>query len=212
VSVDYTVPATATIRGFFAQTLSGGLAVDLGGAKQATEYDWLQVIGMARLSGTVEATFIDDFIPKIGDVFTILTASSGRDGEFDTVEAIDENDVLGFVLTDLYTTTEAMLRVDAVFLIGDYNENGIVDAADYTVWRDLLGAPAGTLPNDIYDTPIGTLQYDAWKDHFGNTLPKSGALQEAAVPEPAAVMLLVCGVLGFCRRELMGRCLRYNGS
>ena len=33
-------------------------------------------------------------------------------------------------------------------LIGDYNEDGTVDAADYTVWRDNIGTPAGTLPND----------------------------------------------------------------
>ena len=32
-------------------------------------------------------------------------------------------------------------------LIGDYNNNGFVDAADYTVWRDKLGSPAGSLVN-----------------------------------------------------------------
>ena len=26
-----------------------------------------------------------------------------------------------------------------VTIVGDYNHNGIVDAADYTVWRDTLG-------------------------------------------------------------------------
>ncbi|MEN1678786.1 MAG: cyanophycinase [Planctomycetota bacterium] len=36
-------------------------------------------------------------------------------------------------------------------LAGDYNNNdGLVDAADYTVWRDSLNAPARTLPNDVF--------------------------------------------------------------
>ena len=31
------------------------------------------------------------------------------------------------------------LELNPVTSIGDYNDNGIVDAADYTVWRDHLG-------------------------------------------------------------------------
>lgn len=50
---------------------------------------------------------------------------------------------------------------------GDYNENGIVDAADYTTWRDNLGAPAGTLPHDADGGVIGQAQYNTWKAHFG---------------------------------------------
>lgn len=194
VSVDYMVPAMATVRGFFAQTLPGEFAVDIGGTLHATRYDWLEVIGQARLAGTIEVTFIDGFVPQLGDVFTVLSATSGRDGEFDIVTGIDENDILGFILTDLYTANDALLRVDDVFLIGDYNDDGAVNAADYTVWRDNLGAPAGTLPNDIHDSSIGTLQYAAWRTHFGNTLPTAGSLQ-ATVPEPATVAL-VAMILG----------------
>src|SRR5690606_15721185 len=52
-------------------------------------------------------------------------------------------------------------------LAGDYNADGTVDAADYTVWRNNLGAPAGTLPNDTAGGPIGAGQYLAWKANFG---------------------------------------------
>jgi hypothetical protein len=51
--------------------------------------------------------------------------------------------------------------------VGDYNSNGLVDAADYTRWRDNLGAPAGTLPNDADGGVIGQAQYDTWKANFG---------------------------------------------
>jgi len=49
---------------------------------------------------------------------------------------------------------------------GDFNENGIVDAADYTVWRDNVGSTTG-LPNDPNGTPVGQASYDTWKAHFG---------------------------------------------
>ncbi len=75
-------------------------------------------------------------------------------------------------------------------LPGDYNDDGIVNIADYTVWRDKLGAPASTLDNDIDGGTIDTRQYLTWKNHFGNTQPAAAAV-ESTVPEPAAVLLLL---------------------
>ncbi|QDU89779.1 hypothetical protein Pla175_31740 [Pirellulimonas nuda] len=52
---------------------------------------------------------------------------------------------------------------------GDYNGDGVVDAADYTFWRDRLGS-ATPLPNDNgLGTPIGQAHYDLWKTGFGST-------------------------------------------
>jgi hypothetical protein len=73
-----------------------------------------------------------------------------------------------------------------VALAGDFNQDGIVDAADYTVWRDNLGKPAGTLVNDPTGTTIGTAQYNIWKANFGASSPGSAA---AVVPEPSSVTL-----------------------
>jgi hypothetical protein len=49
---------------------------------------------------------------------------------------------------------------------GDFNQNGLVDAADYTKWRDNLGSTTA-LPNDPNGTPVGAAAYDTWKAHFG---------------------------------------------
>jgi hypothetical protein len=196
LSVNYMTPATATIRGFFAQTINAEFAVDLGGTTQGTEYDWLEVIGMARLSGTVEATFIDNFIPDVGDVFTVLTATAGIDGQFDDVEVNFGNELLGFVLTDLYTATAAMLRVDDVFLIGDYDDDGKVDGADLKVWQHYFG----TTGNAPYQFADGDGDGDAdgndflvWQKHLGQTLPVTTAVT-TEVPEPGA--LAICHLLG----------------
>lgn len=85
-------------------------------------------------------------------------------------------------------------------LAGDYNNNGVVDAADYTVWRDNLGAAAGTLPNDVDGGTIGAAQYDTWKASFGN----SGSGAGAAVPEPATLLVFLislAGCVGLRRRS-----------
>lgn len=53
----------------------------------------------------------------------------------------------------------------------DLNADGVVDAADYTVWRDTDGSPQG---------------YDRWATYFGATW---GSAATAAVPEPSAIAL-----------------------
>lgn len=77
---------------------------------------------------------------------------------------------------------------------GDYNEDGVVDAIDYAVWRDHLGAPEGTLPNDPNEDPIGAAQYATWRANYGTTAPS--AIQDVSdpVPEPAAVLVLLFNI------------------
>jgi hypothetical protein len=73
-------------------------------------------------------------------------------------------------------------------LPGDYNQNGIVDAADYTVWRDRLGGSVAAYSgadgsgNGIVDAA----DYDLWKMHFGQVVPTSGAGAATALAEPVA--------------------------
>ena len=50
---------------------------------------------------------------------------------------------------------------------GDYNNNGIVDAGDYVVWRK--AAATDTLPNDPTPGVVDASDYGVWRSHFGNT-------------------------------------------
>ena len=74
-------------------------------------------------------------------------------------------------------------------LWGDYNENGVVDAGDYVVWRDSLGSET-SLPND--DTMgVGPDDFDRWRIHFGESnLGGAGSASGAAAPEPTSAVLL----------------------
>src|SRR5262249_16950560 len=52
-------------------------------------------------------------------------------------------------------------------LLGDYNGNGVVDAADYVLWREKSGSTQ-SLPND--DSPgVGNDDFVRWKSRFGFT-------------------------------------------
>jgi len=75
-------------------------------------------------------------------------------------------------------------------LFGDYNNNGVVDAADYVVWRERLGQNV-TIPNDMTSGNVGTGDYAVWRMNYG--LMGSGSAALAGVPEPAAFMLAIAG-------------------
>ncbi len=79
-------------------------------------------------------------------------------------------------------------------LAGDFNGDFVVDAADYTVWRNNLGTNFDLNGNgDETGGSFGFVDqadYDLWKANFGNTAPASGSGGISNVPEPSTVMLL----------------------
>jgi hypothetical protein len=72
-------------------------------------------------------------------------------------------------------------------VLGDYNNDGAVNAADYTVWRDALGT-AGPLPNRSPSNTgnVSAADYTFWVSRYGATSSTS-----TAIPEPAAAILLL---------------------
>ena len=95
------------------------------------------------------------------------------------------------------------------FLAGDYNSNGIVDAADYVVWRRNVGAATIANRDTLNTGPIGAADFDTWSAHLGQMVGTGGGsgLSDAigAVPEPATgIALLVClSIAGLtCRARL----------
>lgn len=83
----------------------------------------------------------------------------------------------------------------SVGLTGDYNDNGVVDAADYVVWRNAQGS-ANALPNDPLGGTVGQGQYDQWRANYGKVGNLGGPLGSgAAVPEPATWLIAVVTAL-----------------
>ena len=69
---------------------------------------------------------------------------------------------------------------------GDFNYDGIVNAADYTVWRDTLGSTTDLRADGNGDGVIDAGDYTSWEAKFGTTYA-SGAGSAAAVPEPTSM-------------------------
>jgi hypothetical protein len=190
---------------------SSVLDIEIAGVGDA---DLLVVNGTATLAGTLNVTLIDSgggpFVPNVGDMFTILTATSPITTMFD--EPVLPSSAGGFDVDWLvhYNALDVTLEVASVTaagLPGDYNQNGVVDAADYTVWRDTLGQMGGDLAADgsgatpgVPDGTVDQLDYDLWKSHFGETLDIGAAAigsatAPAAAPEPANISLIGVTVL-----------------
>jgi hypothetical protein len=89
---------------------------------------------------------------------------------------------------------------------GDYNNNGVVDAADYVVWRDHLNQSV-TIPNDTTPGTVSAADYDVWRANFGRSGAASGPSTlfpgfvryitpaAAAVPEPSSIWFVSFGLI-----------------
>jgi 4-hydroxy-tetrahydrodipicolinate reductase len=121
-----------------------------------------------------------------GDAFEIITAAGGISGTFaDTIlPALGGN--LSWNLD--YSANSVTITVVAPILPGDYNDDGMVNAADYVVWRDHFGS-ATSLPND--STPgVDAGDYGVWQANFGAP-PGIESAENVAVSEPSSLLLTI---------------------
>jgi hypothetical protein len=179
------------------QTASGTWEVELGGTG-LIDFDRMTLTGLASLDGTLDLSLIDGYVPSLLDpALTILSASSVL-GTFSSVTQ-PAGMPAGLRFDVVYNAANVQLVVAAA-LLGDYNQNGEVDTADYVVWRDTLGnaVPPFSGADGDGDGTIDDDDYDVWTANFGDTSGSgSGARDQAAVPEPTSLvlaLLVACGV------------------
>ncbi len=84
----------------------------------------------------------------------------------------------------------------ATSLVGDYNGDQVVDAADYTVWRDTLGdsITPGEGADGNNNGIIDSGDYDFWRTNYGMTAVPGPSATSVAAPEPSAALLLLCAL------------------
>jgi hypothetical protein len=170
--------------------ISGTLSIGLGGTNRESDYGALTASGNVKLADSLAVVF-DDFSPLAGESFDILDWGS-LSGTFSSISLPALSDGLAWDQSQLYVT-----GVLSVVLAGDYNKNGIVDAADYTVWRDSLGSTTSLAADGNDNGVIDAGDYDVWVSKFGNR-SGSGANATAAVPEPATLRMFLVGILTLC--------------
>ncbi len=133
---------------------------------------------------TAPATCAQTLNASVGCSFDSALLSFGvdHDGELYALGS-SSNKAVVYKFTDAYILPE-----------GDYNEDGVVDAADYTVWRDTLGktVTAGSNANGGGSGIVDLNDYEIWRQHFGESIALGsggGGNAQLAVPELSCVML-----------------------
>ena len=88
----------------------------------------------------------------------------------------------------------------AIALPGDYNNDRVVNAADYALWRKSVGTN-NILLNDAIGGTIDDDHYNQWRANFGKTIA-SGGSGASLVPElgTALLMLTAAVVVMFAAR------------
>ncbi len=176
---------TLSITGRFANGHDGALNIELGGLTAGTQYDRLLIDGVATLDGTLNVLLVNlgggMFAPALGSVFSIIEADSVG-GTFSALNLPAlASDKMWFVG---YEETSVLLKVT---LPGDFDGDGGVDDDDLAVWKS------------GYDSTYGGDDFLAWQRYFGQNI---GAI--AAVPEPAAGVLITIGLAAVALRRRTG--------
>jgi hypothetical protein len=169
-------------------SLVGGasLKMEFGGNTPGIQFDRIQVAGQIAVGGMLQVVLINGFAPTPGSSFDILDWGNIV-GTFSSLQ-------LPALATGVWNTsqlyTTGLLSIESAGLAGDFNNDNIVDAADYVVWRKGLGT---TYTQD---------HFNIWRANFGQTAGgDSGSGAEGTVPEPASLSLITLGMLAMFTRQ-----------
>lgn len=174
-----------SVTGNYSQSASGELQIELAGTA-SHQFSNLTSTAQASLAGELAVNLGlnggNPFEPQLGHSFSILTAAGGISGGFTAADL--PMLAAGRMWQVRYTTTTANL---VVTLAGDYNDNGVVDAADYTIWRNLFGATRDPRADGDTNGVVDMNDYSIWKANFGAVAGAGavGRVLAANVPEPA---------------------------
>jgi len=185
VAAPTVLDATLTpLGGIFNQGLEGGVQSSFNANARNDLALSIFASNGTTLLGTANLTAAGG-IESLGNI-SLVTA-----GEyFARISGADDN----VQLYQLRLAAAALVTV----LAGDYNQDGVVDAADYSVWRNSLGAVGSNLAADGNGNGrVDAADYSVWKLHFGMSsgAGSGGHVGGGRVPEPAGLTLLAVAAL-----------------
>jgi hypothetical protein len=170
-----------TVTGLGQRNIDGAFV--MGGGKLITD-GRNQITFSATTSATLDGTL--QFMPyagaslELGASYDLLNGINFVADSFDQVLLPQLGGGLHWDTSSLYVTG----LVTVAGMLGDYNGNGIVDAADYVVWRKKNGTQT---------------EYDTWRENFGKSGASGSDLLGSEFPspvaEPASVVLALVVVI-----------------
>jgi hypothetical protein len=191
-----------------------GLEFDGESASRGREDDELLLLGQFNTGSVAEGDILSFTNPDLAVFLNLLQYQTEGSANLATLLIERQNNSNG---QSLFATKEATqlatgfsaeagtyaprLVLDAIFadvalLPGDFNDDGVVNSADYVVWRN--GLASGDFTQEDYDT---------WRTHYGSTLADNeGGGAGSTIPEPTSrlLSLLAASGVGFARRKLVG--------
>jgi PEP-CTERM motif len=177
------------VNGDYDQLAGSTLEIEI---TDLANFDAVDVTGTADLAGLVSVMLDPSFTLAAGNSFQILTAANLIDSGIALALGGDNDQ---FTLDVNTSTGIVSLLSNLAGLLGDYNGDDTIDAADYTAWRDAMTAGATSLPNDPTPGTVDESDFLYWRAHFGESLGSgSGQGSAGTVPEPGSLMLMLAAV------------------
>jgi hypothetical protein len=171
---------------------SGAIQIQLQSSSVA---DAIVVHGDLALGGILNIVPLGGFSPAPGSNWEIISANN-ISGQFNSISP-------GYDVRREGNTLRLFFGDAPAALAGDYNDDSIVDAADYVVWRKALTSGTG-LPNETASVGVVDAEdYAQWRANFG-AVANNATGAGAAIPEPsaAAIILLLLVQQAFQRRAI----------
>jgi hypothetical protein len=195
----------AVNSGIFTSYIPGDIIATIGSNVELHDsfigFDYLGVVGESLPSNP---SFDGNLVggPIHGSIYPKLGPLTNNGGPTLTFAPLPGSPVLNRIFTDSESAAEfdqrgvpfsrsvgGAIDIGAVEsqpnpLTGDYNFDGVVNAADYVVWRQTLGVVNDLRADGDASGAVDVADYGAWANNVGNVLLQAGAASVA----PAVVM------------------------
>lgn len=184
VYIEYATGGELQPLGYFQSDPSGSINQE---TNPVPPFDPPQHATLLSIFDDASATMLTGITTLVFNFYSVDNTQGENRDPFDGLNPFTNTDdglTAAFVSPIIY---EIDVLAPQAALDGDFNHDNFVDAADYTVWRDGLGAE------------FELADYTRWKENFGSSQPASGAaVPPSAAPEPNALVLAILGVLLVC--------------
>jgi rhamnogalacturonan lyase-like protein len=130
---------------------------------------------MVRASDNLSLRIYTTITPSTMRLFTLMHDSQYREAIAWQNSGYNQPPHTSFFLGAGMTTPAAPKIFFGGELKGDYNTDGIVDAADYIVWRRNVGNTSDLRADGDHDGVVGNGDYTVWRGNFGAVAPAGSA-------------------------------------
>ena len=128
----------------YTQSSTGTLEIEVGGLTTGTEHDRLSVSGVSNLDGRLEMSFVNGFVPAVGQQVVFLT-STGTVGSFDSIVSPNLASIAPGVAMKLvnFSTNRGIQFVAPATTIQ------FIDPAPTPIWSNSSSWLTSTVPSSV---------------------------------------------------------------